>query len=349
MLPRDQNQSNVVTLGSIFAKLNTQERKYPQLGADAEAAILRSRNGLANSAVFHVVLDQKYTVVNFSSSNYVVLGGQIGSGRYGEVYAAVHFHENNGVWQNQRCVVKTDKQPDFFIGMTNALSNACIHCDMHAESRLIGLIYNIKLGITIQQNSSFKTYIAMPVLGDLNLDDLFQNPGMIHAIPVSEWIKFFFSILEKLEEFHKIRHIHNDIKPENIGLSLDLSTNIPRFTRVNLYDVGRAHKFHEAKRGSFSSYHPLTEGVLGIFSGSYKNTKYDIYCMGLCLLEIVNKLLAVNQSRTDCEKLQCCKTAFSQMTVWFQSSRPALNDTLKYLYDHLESIREVIPMRELIR
>jgi serine/threonine protein kinase len=185
----------------------------------------------------------------------------------------------------------------------------------------------------------------------MSLQALLMRDDIIKATPCYVWLDLFQGLIQKLADFHRdTKHIHNDVKPENIGISVSKNNNgTYSFSQINYFDLGNSHLKNMAVRGSFSKYQP-PEAPLGFFTGDVKNEATDIYALGKSLQDVIDRLMKEPHDAKDLQALGACQNLVDQMTSVLQEDRPPL----KKCRIQIEKIRlahysdeEVIYQREL--
>lgn len=273
------------------------------------------------------------TILKFGDNDFVALGVYIGSGMYGSAYTGTRYQLRDGVSQTSQCVVKTNKKPDLVLGAFANITSTCMHCILIDESKKISEAHNVYGLINTGHDENAQTFILLPYLGDMSLAQLIANENIIMFTQGQEWLKLFSGLMRNLANYgEKTRHIHNDIKPDNIGVSIIAGRYGYEFTQTNFFDLGKSHADHLAVRGTFSKYQPL-DSQLGLFSPIFKKT-VDVYSLGKSLLELLDAIQKYNMNETDKRAFSECRILFERMTDFFPSQRP----TLKTCIETIESI-----------
>ena len=113
--------------------------------------------------------------------------------------------------------------------------------------------------------------------------NLLKNPYTVGIIPCQEWLHFFETLDEKLDSIHKtLDRLHNDVKPENIGLTLQDTIDSIRFAQIDFYDFS-ATLTALIERGGFGDlrYQEIKRSLAGVFFKNVKNANVDNYALGL--------------------------------------------------------------------
>jgi len=263
------------------------------------------------------------TILKFGENDFVALGVYIGSGMYGSAYTGTRYQLLDGVLKANQCVVKTNKEPDFVMGAFANITSTCMHCILIDESKKIAEAHNVYGLINTGHDENAQTFILLPYLGDMSLTQLMVNENIIMFTECREWLKLFSGLMQNLANYaEKTRHIHNDIKPDNIGVSIIAGRYGYEFTQTNFFDLGKSHPDYLAVRGTFSKYQPL-DSQLGFFSPIFKST-VDVYSLGKSLLELLDVIQKYNMKEADKRALSECRILFERMTDLFASQRPTL-------------------------
>jgi serine/threonine protein kinase len=278
------------------------------------------------------------TVLRFNENTYVALGKHIGQGFWGQVeLGTLYQRQADGQVHHQKCVIKSIDKSNQLKNILHTIVNTSGL--MSEESELVKKVYGLGecLNATTSDQQDTQTYILQPYLGDMTLAKLLQKPETIAKIPCKQWITLFIKLVKKLDELHsKTQCLHNDIKPDNIGISLSEDGDELRFTQVNFFDLGNAHIINGI--GSFGDprYQPL-ESYLGVVLPGIKNEKVDISALGITLLETIDCLLKSTDDKNDIASYTSCKNLFQQMPVLDPASRLSLSNCHQQLL-HIRKI-----------
>ena len=275
------------------------------------------------------------TVLKFNENTFVALGKHIGQGFWGQVELATIYQKQpdpDSDLHGKKCVIKSSDKSNLLKNILHTLVNT--PGLMGNESELIKKVYGLSECLTTpiaSDPTDTQTYILQPYLGDLSLAKLLQQTEKASSIACQQWLTFFIKLIKKLDKFHnKTKCLHNDIKPDNIGLSLSEESGELAFTQINFFDLGNAHSINGT--GSFGDprYQPL-ESYLGVALPSIKNEKIDIYALGITLLETIECLLIHALYEEDKRSYMACKKVFQQMSAINPAYRPSLKACLEEL------------------
>lgn len=270
-----------------------------------------------------------FTVYRFNDL-FVVAGKVIGAGFWGEVLFATQY-QHHAAEPFGHCVIKTLREKSFF---GQWLDNT-LHANkkLIKESKLVGKIHEQQSdAVVIHKDGIKKTYIMLPYLANTSLASLLKNPYALRMVPCEQWLFLFATLASKLKTVHKkLNRLHNDIKPENIGLTLKERDGEVYFSAIDFFDLGNTHAIN--KTGGFGDprYQPMTQCFAGLFFNNVKNQSVDIYALGMSLLEIINILKKHEQIDIDQHAYRQCEKLFTQMKAYAWQHRPSLQDCIKTL------------------
>lgn len=307
--------------------------KFPWLMKTEERHFLELLTQYPNTQIFQPDAGFRHKIIRFDDKNFGVLGDQMGGGWWGDVYIGLRYRLDGSSFDIEKCVFKCNKNQDLLLKLFVSVSDTCIHCKMIEESKVAECVHHKALRVTLSDNGETKTYIMLPYLGNMSLGKLLSNPELCRLIPCHEWLKLFIVLAQKLNDFHLTTNkVHYDIKPDNIGISLNKTNDGFIFTQINIFDFGNAHEKFVPARGSISRYHPWDSGF-GLFDGGLVNQTIDIYSLGITMLDVIEALTAFPLTTPDPEIYQQCKLLAETMASRKQADRPPLTEVSKRLKD----------------
>jgi len=302
--------------------------KFPWLTTSEIQYLWESVANNPEQKIFYKNSLLKNTVFKFNENCYVARGKYLGSGFWGDVHLGVKYERGQMHEHGQKCIIKSVKKTNIFGMIINEIVD--INKKMIIESNLSRSIYGIGDIVLMTENDMTKTNIIMPYLGDYSLAELLKKADIIKYIPMHEWLNLFVVLLAKLEKMHNTtRYIHNDIKPDNIGVSISPSSNVITFTAINFFDLGNAHKINA--RGFFGhpKYQPIESLTIGLLIPHIKDERVDIYALGKSFLKILKVLKRQYLYEDEIEIYRRCKKVFRLMSSFDLASRPSLQECIE--------------------
>jgi serine/threonine protein kinase len=225
--------------------------------------------------------------------------------------------------EGRKCVLKSANQTAFSSLVTD------LPADMHREAELLQEIYGINNAgvLCIREENSSQPVIFMPFLAELNLESLLANKAQIHMIPCQEWLSLFMILCAKLDFIHsKTANIHSDLKPANVGITLEEGPQGHYFKTVNFFDLGNAHPSDVAGRMSHPKYTPPDAFLLGSFI-PVKNKTTDIYGLGKIFFDLLNILIvSAPQNSVEHQAYKEVEKLLAKMTSLYEAERPSLKE-----------------------
>jgi serine/threonine protein kinase len=225
---------------------------------------------------------------------------QIGKGGWGTVHAGTYYYLKDG---------KVQEQSELAIKIMNSSS-----VSLDKECALLSKAYSEHHFASFKQKS--KSYMIMPRFSGTPLDEcLLSSQGA--DIPFRQRQSMALGLFSSLQEIHKHRVIHNDIKPKNILFD-------PRTKALSILDFGCAEE-----QGTALKYKNIDTAKFAIeymppeyHHGSTAETATDIYSMTLSVAEVlgVNKKQVVEdrmeralKALTDDSFKKQLRTAFQKL------------------------------------
>lgn len=272
------------------------------------------------------------TVIKFDQNLYAVLGNELGHGFFGKVYISTLYDRKdpNPAETTRNCVVKiADTTTEIKKSLHSILDSLT---KMKDEGNLARTLHGLGdcVGV-LDRNGTQQIFILLPYLADLTLDKLIKDPAMRKKITCQEWLRFFIVLLDNLDKFHrKTKRLHNDLKPENIGIMLlDIGTELV-FSAINILDLGNTLLLNS--RGSIGDPRYINyDSYVGTLWGSFKNEKTDIYAIGKTLYQVTDTLVKESKTETDKKSYQKCSALFYSMMCYLQCNRPTLDKSINEL------------------
>lgn len=270
--------------------------------------------------------------------HYIVIPGKkLGGGFWGEVFDATYYDLNAPDLGGFRCVIKQPIQDTKRMLIGRVVD---VRAGLEKEAALNKAIFGLGEIEEFQvENGQIQTIVLMPFLGEMTLESLLQKPAQMHAVPVIEWLKLFRDLCRQLQEVHQRYYLHNDIKPENIGITIRSHEGKIEL-EGNFFDFGNAHEPNKAGKFGDPKYQSNESLYLGWFA-PIKGTSADVYALGYSLHRVLRALrLKKMVTPSENEGFQYCQDLFEAMCSWRPGRRPELDwcvDGLNICINRMES------------
>lgn len=261
------------------------------------------------------------------SQGYLFKGALLGQGNWGKVFRALLCKDRDTA---EECVIKTEYAENSFGKFVNSVVD--IRQTMKQEAKFFKDFYGFGEYLEIKEHASnaITFVVAMPPLGQTNLEKLLLQPNTLKLIPLREWMRLFARITMLVEAFHKSSSfLHDDIKPANIGVTVTQCVygKWLVFTQGNILDFGNAHHPDTLHRPGDRKYQPPE-----VFTNKTRTRKVDVFTLGKTFLEVFSKVRenfigSTPENTFFSECTQLCQ----QMMAPLPADRPELSQVLHVL------------------
>lgn len=221
----------------------------------------------------------------------------IGKGGAGTVYSAFDLEEKRQVAikiikENELDSFKSQPSSESISSLntqTNSASSSLSHSrntqslfkELATSTRIQhpNIVQITDFGVSEQKD----LYLVMDLLHGLDCAQLIKNQGPLKA---SKLLPLFCDALDAIAEAHDQKIVHQDLKPSNLFLCLDPSSNSTEFNKMMVMDFGIAQRIQPGQiqdvvKGSMPYIAPeyLKERIV--------STTGDLYQLGLTLIELL--------------------------------------------------------------
>ncbi len=259
------------------------------------------------------------------NKKYYAYGRPLGAGFFGKAYQAyeVKVDAENNVTIDRNNPVVMKRVTNYGRKPFKRFINHTIGTErkFRQETKVLHDVMGHDIAIMTTAGKEFKGHkrslmSIQPMQGEVDLSQLLKDTKLLQKVSFELWNSFFQQVLDQITKLHEAGYHHNDIKPDNIRLTLKMESDKVIGIEAFVIDYGNVRKHHQRDVIGDLNFQNTKEALdASLFNSKKANPAIDVNALGHTFGHVVRAIEqeAPTTYETKKSQFQECATLFKEM------------------------------------